>query len=132
MNFEFILFLIFLFALVAVIIITKRQSRKDSARELYYEDGFFDPNKYRFALTDHARERMAERLGIYDYDEMNELAFKAYKFGKSARQVNQKTATRLRKIETKNENSVALLYDGWVYIFSKENVLITVYENQPY
>jgi len=60
------------------------------------------------------------------------LAFKAYKFGKSARQVNQKTATRLRKIETKNENSVALLYDGWVYIFSKENVLITVYENQPY
>lgn len=128
MTLEAFLFFAFLVALVAAIVVAKLQSRKDKAREVYWEDGFFDPNKYGFALTDHARERMAERLGIYDYDEMTELAFKAYKFGKSARQTDKKTAAELRRIEKKNGNSVVLLYDGYIYIFSKENVLITVYE----
>ena len=112
LGLELVLFFVFLIVLVAVIIITKLQSRKDKVRELYWEDGFLDPKEYAFALTDHARERMAERFGIFDYDEMNELAFKAYKFGKSARQTDKITSAELRKIERKNENSVVLLYDG--------------------
>ncbi len=127
MNFEVMLFLIFIFALLVIILISKRQSIREQIREDYQLDGFLDPHEYDFALTDHACERMAERLGIYDYEAMKKKASLAYRFGVSKRQADSKTAGELNRIEMKNENSVVLLYDGCIYIFSRDNVLITVY-----
>ena len=50
---------------------------------LYSDEGFLDIRKNPLYLTNHARERMYERMGINDSQRMNELAFEAYQFGKS-------------------------------------------------
>ena len=55
--------------------------------DLYSEEGFLDIRKNPLYLTNHARERMCERMGINDADRMWELAFEAYQFGKSKLQL---------------------------------------------
>lgn len=94
------------------------------------KDGFYSLREHPVGLTTHARERLAERLGITDYDRANIQAFSAYRFGKSKRQVKQSSAYLLEESEKREENKVALLYGGYIYIFSRENVLITLYRNE--
>ena len=55
--------------------------------DLYSEEGFLDIRKNPLYLTNHARERMYERMGIRDSYRMDELAFEAYQFGKSKLQL---------------------------------------------
>lgn len=95
----------------------------------YSQDGFLNPWTNRIALTDHARQRMWERMGIDDYVKMDQLAIDAYCFGKSARQMMKSSAAMVRDIEERYENSVILVYHGFIFVFSRENVLITVYKN---
>lgn len=101
-----------------------------SSRENYSYDGFLSPKKYPVALTNHARERMEERLGLRSHERMDILAFDAYRYGKSARQLNRISAAQVRDIEAKHDNSVVLIYRNYIYVFSRENVLITVYKNE--
>ena len=55
--------------------------------DLYSEEGFLDIRKNPLYLTNHARKRMYERIGIKDSYRMDELAFEAYQFGKSKLQL---------------------------------------------
>ena len=93
------------------------------------EEGFLPPAYYPIGLTAHARERMMERLNIYDSDEMQLQAMKAYRFGKSKRQIRKTSGYQLDAIQSRHDNGVPLIYNNHIYIFSRENVLITVYWN---
>ena len=93
------------------------------------EEGFYDPFVYPVALTTHARERFAERLGICDDRKMNDMTFGAYAYGKSKRQIKKTSAYLVEEIEREHENSILLIYRNYIYVFSRENVLITVYKN---
>lgn len=93
------------------------------------EDGFLSPDIYPIALTDHARMRIRERLGISDYQKMDAAVMDAYRFGKSKRQMKTTSAFLIDEIEQKHEKGIVLIYRNFIYIFSCENVLITVYRN---
>lgn len=93
------------------------------------EEGFYDPFVYPVALTTHARERFAERLGIYDDRKMNDMTFDAYSYGKSKRQLKKTSAYLIDEIERAHENGILLIHKNYIYVFSRENVLITVYKN---
>lgn len=99
--------------------------------KVYSAEGFLNPAQYPVGVTDHARERMQERMGIVSHRKMDLLALDAYQFGKSALQVPKSAAARMREIEQRDADApkVVLLYRGYVYIFSRDNSLITVYEN---
>lgn len=119
----------------------RRQHRKGQYNRLYDRavfrtkthsaEGFLNPAQYPVGVTDHARERMQERMGIVSHRKMDLLALDAYQFGKSALQVPKSAAARMREIEQRDADApkVVLLYHGYVYIFSRDNSLITVYEN---
>ncbi|MBP3494536.1 MAG: hypothetical protein J6J83_08030 [Oscillospiraceae bacterium] len=92
-------------------------------------DGFCDPCRYPIALTDHARERMRERLGITDFRKMDAAAREAYQYGRSARQIKKSAAAMAREIEQRHDGKIVLIHRGYIYIFSEENVLITLYKN---
>ncbi|MBQ8793918.1 MAG: hypothetical protein IJZ63_04145 [Clostridia bacterium] len=140
--------LLILFFIIAIFILVKRLSKKtekqtydnfgkdDKGRynrmydkERYAAEGFLDPRSYPVALTDHARERMRERMGIKSGRRMEELVLESYSYGKSARQVRKTAAAKMYDIENRGDNGIVLLYRDYIYIFSPENVLITVYEN---
>lgn len=93
------------------------------------EEGFLNPNIYQIALTDHARMRLSERLGIDNYSQMNKLAMDAYRYGKSKRQIKRTSAALVHDIEQSHDSSIVLIYKNYIYIFSCENVLITVFKN---
>lgn len=60
---------------------------EDFEKGCFSADGFLDPRDNPVAVTDHARIRMQERMGIQNPDRMETLAFDAYRFGRSARQL---------------------------------------------
>ena len=92
-------------------------------------DGFYNPRRYPVALTTHARERMEERLGLTDFRKMDAAAREAYQYGKSARQIKKSSAALVRDIEQRHDGKIVLIHRGYIYIFSQENVLITLYRN---
>jgi hypothetical protein len=93
------------------------------------EEGFYPPDAYPIAVTDHARLRLQERLGIKDPAQMEGAAAAAYRYGKSKRQIKKTSASLVDEIEQKHDNSAVLIYKNFIYVFSMENVLITVYRN---
>lgn len=93
------------------------------------EEGFYNPLVYPVALTTHARERFAERIGIYNDRTMNEMTYAAYAHGKSKRHIRKTSAYLVEEIEREHENGILLIYKNYVYVFSRENVLITIYKN---
>lgn len=97
---------------------------------IYSADGFLNPHTHPIAITDHAYERVNERMGIESHSEIAELAKDAYRYGKSARQLNKTSAAQLRAKEQKHENTVMLIYKGHIFVFTEDNVLITVYKNE--
>ena len=97
--------------------------------DLYSEEGFLDIRENPLYLTNHARERMCERMGIKDSYRMNELAFEAYQFGKSKLQLMKSERGIIEEKEQKYGNSVILIYRGYCYVFTENNGLKTVYKN---
>ena len=96
----------------------------------YSEDGFLNPWVYPIGVTKHARERIEERMIGREKRHPNALAYQAYCFGKSARQIKRSSAELVWDIQETHQNGVVLIYRGYVYIFSRDNQLITVYRNQ--
>ncbi len=92
-------------------------------------DGFYNPQYYPVAITNHARERIYERMPNYCCKNPDKLVFDAYCYGKSKRQVKKTSAGKMKEIEERYKNSVLLIYNGYLYVFSRDNVLITVYKN---
>ncbi len=97
--------------------------------ELYSKEGFWDVRENRLYLTNHAKDRIAERMKIYDEREMYTLAFEAYQFGKSKFQLMKSERSIVEEKEQEYDNSVILIYRGYWYVFSENNGLITVYKN---
>ncbi len=97
--------------------------------DLYSEEGFLDIRKNPMYLTNHARERMYERMGIRDSHQMDELAFEAYQFGKSKLQLMKSERAIIEEKEIEYGNSVILIYHGYCYVFTEKNGLKTVYKN---
>lgn len=94
-----------------------------------YKDGFFSLQYYPIILTTHAKERMAERLHVKSLWDAEKLALEAYSYGKSKRQVKQSSAAIMESIENQHENGILLIYNSYIYVFSADNKLITVYQN---
>ena len=95
-------------------------------------EGLPDPRRYPVGRTIHSQERLAERLGMKSVIECRRIVQEAYYYGQSARQVARNITYKLNQIEEKHgQTGVALLYKGYVFIFSKDdNSLITVYEKK--
>ena len=102
---------------------------KSYKTDLYSEEGFLDIRKNPLYLTNHARERMYERMGIDDSDRMEELAFEAYQFGKSKLQLMKSERGIIEEKEQEYGDSVILIYRGFCYVFTENNGLKTVYKN---
>lgn len=97
--------------------------------DLYSEEGFLDIRENPLYLTNHARERMYERMGINDSYKMEELAFEAYQFGKSKLQLMKSERGIIEEKEQEYGDSVILIYRGFCYVFTENNGLKTVYKN---
>ncbi len=97
--------------------------------ELYSEEGFLDIRKNPLYLTNHARERMKERMGISEYYKMDEIALNAYKYGKSKIQLMKSERGFIEQKEQEYGDSVILIYRGYCYVFTENNGLKTVYKN---
>ena len=102
---------------------------KSYKTDLYSEEGFLDIRKNPLYLTNHARERMYERMGINDSYRMEELAFEAYQFGKSKLQLMKSERGIIEEKEQEYGDSVILIYRGFCYVFTENNGLKTVYKN---
>ena len=96
---------------------------------LHSEEGFLDIHENALYLTNHARKRMYERMGINDADRMWELAFEAYQFGKSKLQLMKSERGIIEEKEMEYGDSVILIYRGYCYVFTENNGLKTVYKN---
>ena len=96
----------------------------------YSKDGFLNPERYPVAVTAHARERMRERLSGDENISALRQAREAYYYGRSKRQLMKTSAALLKDIESRHDDNIALIHKGYIYIFSKENVLITVFKNE--
>lgn len=99
------------------------------AQSLYSEEGFLNPQRYPVGMTDHAQQRIRERM-VCRGKAPRELALEAYSYGKSARQLKRTSARLVQEIQEEHEDSVVLIYHGYIYIFSSDNQLITVYRNE--
>ena len=97
--------------------------------DFYSEEGFLDIRENPLYLTNHARERMYERMGINDSYKMEELAFEAYQFGKSKLQLMKSERGIIEEKEQQYGDSVILIYRGFCYVFTENNGLKTVYKN---
>ena len=97
--------------------------------DLYSEEGFLDIRRNPLYLTNHARERMRERMGINVTYKMDALAFEAYQFGKSKLQLMKSERAIIEEKELEYGDSVILIYRGFCYVFTENNGLKTVYKN---
>ena len=88
-----------------------------------------DIRKNPLYLTNHAKERIRERMGIVEPDKMKRLAFEAYQFGKSKLQIMKSERSIVEEKEQEYGNSVILIYRGYCYVFTENNGLKTVYKN---
>lgn len=96
---------------------------------LYSDEGFLDIRRNPLYLTNHARDRMRERMGVLETPKMDALAFEAYQFGKSKLQLMKSERAIVEEKEQEYGNSVILFHRGYCYVFTENNGLITVYKN---
>lgn len=97
--------------------------------DLYSDEGFLDVRENPLYLTNHARERMQERMNIKNFYEMEGLAKEAYQFGKSKMQLMKSERGIIEEKEQEYGDSVILIYHGYCYVFTENNGLKTVYKN---
>lgn len=102
----------------------------DFAHGQWSAEGFFNPRYYPVGVTKHGAQRIHERMPDGMWKNPLEVAREAYCFGKSARQVKPSSAYLVREIEEREGTGVVLIYHGYIYIFSRDNQLITVYRNE--
>lgn len=95
----------------------------------YNREGFLNPRIYPVVVGKHARERIYERHISASNIDADKLVRDAYSYGKSAYQIKKTSAAELKEIEERHENGIALIYHGYIYIFSQDNKLITMYRN---
>lgn len=96
----------------------------------YNQDGFLDPRIYTIGATTHARDRITERMTGKCAANVDKVVYDAYCFGRSARQIKKTSAALVKDIENRHESGIVLIYNGFIYVFSEENVLITMYKNE--
>ena len=96
----------------------------------YSQDGFYNYKRYPLGVSTHARQRMTERMNIKNPRDIDKLAREAYCYGKSKRQVKKSSAALIADIEDSHKNGIVLIHRGYLYIFSEDNTLITVYKNE--
>lgn len=79
-------------------------------------------------MTNHASQRMAERLGVVGYKQ-TELMNNAFKYGKTSDRAMGDLRVKLESAEQNyDEETVAKFYGNSIYIFTAEdNILKTVY-----
>lgn len=79
-------------------------------------------------MTNHASQRMAERLGVVGYKQ-TELMNNAFKYGKTSDRVMGDLRVKLESAEQNyDEETIAKFYGNSIYIFTAEdNILKTVY-----
>lgn len=79
-------------------------------------------------MTNHASQRMAERLGVVGYKQ-TELINNAFKYGKTSDRAMGDLRVKLESAEQNyDEETVAKFYGNSIYIFTAEdNILKTVY-----
>lgn len=79
-------------------------------------------------MTNHASQRMAERLGVVGYKQ-TELMNNAFKYGKTSDRAMGDLRVKLESAEQNyDEETVAKFYGNSIYIFTVEdNILKTVY-----
>ena len=104
--------------------------KKSYIKNKYNREGFLNPQIYPIKLSNHAIERIHERYPNGENINADRLAQDAYAYGKSSFQVMRTSSVFLKDIETRYEHGIALLYNGYIFIFSEENVLITMYKNE--
>ena len=85
----------------------------------YNREGFLNPQIYPVALTNNARERIYERVSNSGNVNADKLVREAYAYGKSSYQVMKTSSVFLKDIENRYENGIALLYNGYIFIFSE-------------
>lgn len=95
----------------------------------YSADGFLNPDRYPISVTSHAEARILERISHKATSEIQQLVKDAYCFGKSKRQIRRSSTALIETIESKYGTGIVLIYHGYIYIFSEDNRLITVYKN---
>lgn len=93
-------------------------------------EGFLHPGLHPIGVTRHGAQRIQERVPGWEYGDPWDLAMDAYCYGESARQMKPSAAHVVREIERRHESGIVLLYHDYVYIFSSDNQLITVYKNE--
>ena len=96
----------------------------------YTEDGFRDPHLYPIGTTNHAKERIMERMHICNEQDIPKIVLDAYSYGRSKRQLRRSSAALVEEIENQHERGTLLIYKGYIYIFSDDNKLITLYKNE--
>lgn len=99
-------------------------------RQGYDKDSFDSFERYPIGVTNHARQRIMERMLINNSYDIDKLVREAYCYGKSKRQIPKSSAFLMEEIENSHENGILLIYRGYIYVFSKDNTLITVYKNE--
>ena len=93
------------------------------------KDGFYSLDVSPIIITTHAKQRITERIPESNYNDIESLVYDAYSYGKSKYQIRKSSAKQIEESEARYENSRLLIYRGYVYVFSIDNKLITVYKN---
>lgn len=128
-------FLIIAAVLVAfiVLIITAGKSKSEDDSENYNPPVRNIPQEQEQIesvpiMTNHASQRMAERLGVVGYKQ-TELMNNAFKYGKTSDRAMGDLRVKLESAEQNyDEETVAKFYGNSIYIFTVEdNILKTVY-----
>lgn len=133
-------FLIIAAVLVAfiVLIITAGKSKSENDSENYNPPEYqppvrnIPPQQKQIEnvpiMTNHASQRMAERLGVVGYKQ-TELMNNAFKYGKTSDRAMGDLRVKLESAKQNyDEETVAKFYGNSIYIFTVEdNILKTVY-----
>lgn len=93
-------------------------------------EGFYDPHRFEVGVTDHARERFAERMEIISYAEMDDIAEEAYRHGKTKRQLGRKEAEYMIRKGKMYPDKTMILYDDFYFVFSQDNSLVTLFPKE--
>ena len=112
----------------------KGKNRRGQYNRLYdtfscEEEGFCDLGHSSVALSSHSVCRFRERMGITERRKMEQLAFEAFRFGKSKRQIKKSSAYWIDEMERKHDNGIVLIYHNYIYIFTCDRVLVTLFYN---
>ena len=69
-------------------------------------------------------------MHIFNERDISKIVVEAYSYGRSKRQLRRSSAALVEEIENQHEQGTLLIYKGYIYIFSDDNKLITLYKNE--